>query len=156
MTVCSFIIKRRGPLFVLTGSAVLLTFLIGCLQTSAQFSRNQVVNRAFRRGEAPPEFNYYYAGPESSPHAIMGVDPIYTVRSTFWVAFQPEPEKLKKMSANIYGQERSEPNGFNILSHDGVIIGIWFSSLHFPRVMVDQENRTIMVPFSSPGIYNLR
>jgi hypothetical protein len=133
-----------------------MTFLSGCFANYARFSQNKEINQAFRIGGVPLELNYFYAGPKSNPHAIMGIDPLFTVQSTLWVAFDPEPEQLRQMSASIYGGESREPNGFDLLSEDGVFIGIWFSSLHFPRVRVDRENRTIAVPFSSPAIYNLR
>lgn len=155
MKAFSFIFTRRGLCYALTCSTVLIIFLTGCLQNYTRFSRNGEVGQSFRTGNVPPELHYFYAGPESSPHAIMGIDPEFSVRSNLWVAFDPEPEKLRKMSASIYGEDSREPNGFTILSNDGVFLGIWFSSLHFPSVKVDRENSTVIVPYGSPAIYNL-
>jgi hypothetical protein len=147
--------RIRLRCFILISGALLFTLLTGCLQSYARFSRDDQVYRSFTVGEVPPELNYFYAGPKDNPHAMMGIDPDLTVRSNLWVAFEPEPAQLKKMSANIYGEDRREPDGFTILSNEGEFIGIWFSSLHFPGVKLDQENNTVMVPYSGPAIYNL-
>jgi hypothetical protein len=39
------------------------------------------------------------------------------------------------------------------LDPDGAIVGIWFSSLHFPSINVDQQNRTVKVLYKNPESY---
>jgi len=87
------------------------------------------------------------------PYAIMGIDPGYAISSTLWITFEPQPEQVRKMSSNIYGKHRYDPQGFNIMDPDGAIVGIWFSSLHFPSVKIDQQNRTVEVRYKNPENY---
>jgi len=145
--------KRRGLFLMLLAGVVLAVGLNGCLQNYGRFSRDAQISNAFRSGSVPAELNYFYAGRETMPYAIMGIDPGYAIPSSFWITFEPQPERLQKMSSNIYGKDQYDPYGFNILDPDGAIIGIWFSSLHFPSVKVDQQNRTIEVRYNNPEGY---
>jgi hypothetical protein len=153
MNVFSYFMKRKGRCFILFVGAALAVGLSGCLQNYGRFSRDAQVGQAFRSGSVPPELNYFYAGRENMPYAIMGIAPNYTNPSSLWIAFEPQPEQLKKMSANIYGKDQYDPYGFNILDPNGKFVGIWFSSLHFPSVKIDQENRTVKVLYKNPESY---
>ncbi len=153
MHVSAYLKNRRGLCFVLLVVPALAVGLSGCLQNYGRFSRDAQVNLAFQSGSVPSELNYYYAGRQSMPYAIMGIKPGYVVPSSLWIAFEPEPEQLKKMITNIYGKDRYDPYGFNVLDPDGAVIGIWFSSLHFPSVKIDQQNRTVEVRYKNPETY---
>ena len=149
----SYFPKRRRRCVMLLAGVALVVGLSGCLQNYGRFNRDAQVSQAFRSGEVPPELNYYYAGRDTMPYAIMGIDPGYTIPTSLWIAFEPQPEQLRKMSANIYGKQRYDPYGFNMLAPDGAIVGIWFSSLHFPIVSIDQQNRTLEVRYKNPESY---
>ena len=153
MNLSSYFLKRNGLGFTLFAGAVLAIALSGCLQNYGRFSRDAQVSQAFRSGSVPPELNYFYAGRETMPYAIMGIDPRYTNPSSLWIAFEPQPEQLQKMSANIYGRDQYDPYGFNILDPNGKFVGIWFSCLHFPSVKIDQQNRTVKVLYKNPESY---
>ena len=153
MYVPTYFSKRRGLCFILFVGTVLAVCLSGCLQSYGRFSRDAQVNHAFRSGSVPPELNYYYAGRDTMPYAIMGIDPGYAISSPLWIAFEPQPEQVRKMSSNIYGKHRYDPQGFNIMDPDGAIVGIWFSSLHFPSVKVDQQKRSVEIRYKNPENY---
>ena len=153
MNVPSYFSKRLGLCFMLFAGAALAVGLSGCLQNYVRFSQDAQVSHAFRSGAVQPELNYFYAGRETMPYAIMGIDPGYAIPSPLWIAFEPQPEQLRKMSSNIYGKHRYDPYGFNILNPDGAIVGIWFSSLHFPSIKVDEQNRTVEVRYKNPESY---
>jgi hypothetical protein len=145
-------LKRLQPSRWLLIGLAMLTVLTGCMQQAnyGGFSRDDQVSHAFQSGAVPAELKYYYTGRDTMPYAIMGIDPEYTVPSKYWIAFKPEPEKLKNMSSNIYGHNRDNPYGFNILAPDGTPVGIWFSNLRFSNVRIDQENRTLEVLYKNP------
>jgi len=140
----------RSRWFTLLAAALLPAFLIGCMQAYGRFDRNAQVGDAFRSGTVPQTLNYFYAGSQTRPYAIMGIDPGYTVPSRLWIAFAPQPEQMQTLSANLFGKDQYDPHGYHILSSDGEIIGIWFSSLHFPIVKVDREKRTVEVQYKNP------
>lgn len=143
--------KRRC--FMLFIVSALAAVLLGCLQNYARFHRDAQVSDAFQRGTVSPKLNYFYAGRENMPHAIMGLNPDYTNSSSLWIAFEPRPEYLQKMTSNIYGRDSYAPHGYKILTPDGEFVGIWFSSIHFPSVELDQRNRTVNVRYSNPDVY---
>lgn len=145
--------KYRRSLSMLTAVCVLSIGWTGCLQNYARFSRDAEISDAFRSGSVAPELSYFFAGREDMPYAILGIEPGYRNSSPLWIAFEPRPETLRKMSANIYGKDRYDPYGYHILAPDGTVVGIWFSSLHFPSVRVDQQNRTVDVLYRSPEVY---
>ena len=130
--------------------AVLVLMAAGCNQNYSRFSMDAQVSQAFQTGAVPPEFNYYYTGRDTMPYAIIGIDRTYTVPSRYWIPFEPEPETLKKMTGNIYGNDRYNPYGFQMLAPDGTIIGVWFSNIRFRTVKVDQQARTVDVLYKNP------
>lgn len=146
-----------GRITVFPGAArrVAVAFFIlmvtGCTAYSGgRFTMNAEVDQAFRTGRAQPGYHYYHAGRETMPYAIIGIDSRYTVPSKYWLAFEPEPENLKKMSGNMYWKDRYNSYGSQILAPDGTMVGVWFSSVKFPRVKVDQQERTVQVLFQNP------
>ena len=73
MNVPAYYLKHRGLCFMLFAGAALAVGLIGCFQNYGRFSRNAQIHHAFQSGSVPPELNYYYAGRETMPYAIMGI-----------------------------------------------------------------------------------
>ena len=129
---------------------VLVLMAAGCNQNYGRFSMDTQVSQAFRTGTVQPEFNYYYTGRDTMPYAIIGIDRTYTVPSRYWIPFEPEPDKLKEMSGNMYWKMRYDPYGSYILASDGTIIGVWFSSVRNRSAKVDQQQRTVEVLFQNP------
>lgn len=137
----------------LGGCLALVAFVlmaVGCSKNYGHFSKSAEVDRAFRQGNHQADYQYFYAGRDNMPYAIIGIDRSYTVPSRYWVPFDPEPEMLRKMSGNIYGKLSSDPAGYHILDPDGTIIGVWFSNVYNYSVSVDQQNRTVEVLFPNP------
>ena len=131
--------------------ALFILMVTGCMAHSGgRFTMDAEVDRAFRTGRAQPGYHYYHAGRDTMPYAIIGIDNRYTVPSKYWLPFEPEPEKLKKMSGNMYWKDRYNAYGSQILAPDGTIVGVWFSCVKFPRVKVDQQARTVEVLFQNP------
>ena len=128
----------------------LLLVAAGCTKNYGRFVKSNEVDLAFRQGDRQPGYMYFYAGRDTMPYAIIGIDPTYTVPSRYWIPFEPEPDTLKKMTGNMYWKNRYNPYGSQILAPDGTIIGVWFSSVYLPSVKVDQQKRTVDVLFKNP------
>ncbi len=136
-----------------TGSValiVLMLMLVGCNTNYGRFINSAEVDLSFRRGDHQPDYQYFYAGRDTMPYAIIGIDRTYTVPSRYWIPFEPEPDTLKKMTGNMYWKDRYNPYGSQILAPDGTIIGVWYSSVYLPSVKVDQQKRTVDVLFKNP------
>ncbi|MFO7715536.1 hypothetical protein [Desulfosarcina sp.] len=142
----------RTPLAITTRLAVaalMLTFA-GCMNTYGRFTLDAGVDRAFQTGERQPAYNYFYAGRDNMPYAIIGIDRDYTVPSRYWVPFDPQPDSLRQMSGNIYNEYRTQPYGALILDTDGKAVGVWYSTVYNRSVKVDQHSRTVEVLFKNP------
>ena len=97
-----------------------------------------------------PDYQYFYAGGDNMPYAIIGIDRSYTVPSRYWIPFAPQSEKLRKMTGNMYGKHSDYPAGYHILDPDGNIVGVWYSSVNQYSVNVDQQTRMVEVLFGNP------
>jgi hypothetical protein len=138
---------RFGGSIILVG---LVLIAAGCTKNYGHFTKSAEVDLAFRQGDYQSDYQYYYAGRDNMPYAIIGIDRSYAVPSRYWVPFDPEVEMLRNMSDNMYGKHKYYPAGFHILDPDGNIIGAWFSSVNQYSVSVDQQNRTVEVLFRNP------
>lgn len=138
--------RGAGPVAIV----VLMLMVAGCMENYGQFARSADVDVAFRKGDHQPDYQYAYAGRDTMPYAIIGIDRSYKVPSRYWIPFEPESEKLRKMSGNMYGKQVYYPFGSHILAPDGTIIGVWFSGIHSRSVKVDQQHRTVEVLFKNP------
>lgn len=144
---------RRKSAWMLPAAVfcALLLFLAGCAPTNhGRFKLNDQVGQAFREGRVDPGFRYYFAGRETMPYAIIGIDAAYTVPSKFWIHFEPDAEQLKQMSNNVFGRLTSLPYGAYLLGPDGNVIGIWYAAIDNRSVSVNPEDRTVQVRFRNP------
>jgi hypothetical protein len=130
--------------------AALLLMVAACGNHYGNFSLNTEVTQAFETGTVEPDLDYYYAGRDTMPYAIMGIDRRYQVPSRYWISFDPQPEQLKKMSGNIYGKDRYDPYGARIRDAEGEVVGIWYSNVRFQSVSVDRQNNIVQVLFPNP------
>ena len=132
---------------------ILITLLVvtgACAQNYGRFSIDPQVANDFRTGTIQPDLRYYYQGRDTMPYAIIGIDRTYEVPSKYWIAFDPDPEQLKKMSGNIYQDVRDYTYGATIMAPDGTVVGIWYSNVDQKSVTVDQENHTVQILFPNP------
>lgn len=143
------IIPHFGIAAVAAVALVTLT-VAGCFKNYGRFNIDTHVSQAFRTGSIQSEYQYYYAGRQTIPYAIIAIDRSYSVPSKYWVPFEPQSEQLKNMSAGIFSAYRYPSYGAQILDPDGVVIGIWYGNARSNSVRVDQANRTVSVLFNNP------
>lgn len=129
--------------------ALLLT-IAGCTGNTGRFSLDSGVEQAIQSGSVHSAYQYYYAGRDTMPYAIIGIDRSYRVPSRYWIPFEPTPEQLRDMSGNMYGRQRYQPYGSTILGPDGDPVGVWYSSVRTRSVNVDPQRRTVEVLFRNP------
>lgn len=147
---CVAQIHPRGRAAWIVMTAALLLALAGCAGQHGGFTVDAQVTQDFEAGVIRPGFDYYYAGRDDMPYAIMAVDSSYRVPSRYWISFEPRPEQLKEMSGNIYGKHRYDPYGSRIRSAEGETVGVWYSNVRTPSVTVDPTQKTVEVLFPNP------
>lgn len=129
---------------------IILLLLTACMNHYGGFTLDPQVGQDFQTGLIKPELQYFYAGRDTMPYAIIGIDRGYSVPSRYWIPFDPEAAQLKKMSGNIYRGGNDNPYGAHILDPDGTVIGVWYANLYRRSVKVDQQNRTVQILFANP------
>ena len=145
-------IRKQHSFMVILMALLLVTG--ACAQNYGRFTIDPQVANDFRTGAVQPELRYYYQGRDTMPYAIIGIDRSYQVPSKYWIAFDPDPEQLKKMSGNIFQEIRDTPYGARIMDEDGTVIGVWYSNVVLRSVNVDQQNRTVQILFPNPENLN--
>ena len=75
--------------------AVIILMVAGCTKNYGHFSKSAEVDLAFRQGDHQPDYQYFYAGRDNMPYAIIGIDREYTVPSRYWIPFKPDSETLR-------------------------------------------------------------
>jgi hypothetical protein len=121
-----------------------------CTKKYGWFHLDKEVSRSFQAGVVLKGYQYYYSGREPMPYAIVGIEKGYTIISPYWVSFEPEPDRLKKMSGNIFGSIHRTPDGAYIFDPTGNVVGVWYSNVQQRTVSVDPENRTVSLLFTNP------
>ena len=145
-------VANRRPLVrvIPVVSIILLVLLSGCFATYGRFALDRQVDTDFQHGVVRAELDYYYAGRETMPYAVIGIDRSYTVPSRYWIPFEPDSAMLRTMGDRIFSEPLDRPDGARILDPHGRTIGIWYSTIHIRSVRVDETQRTVQVLFHNP------
>ena len=68
--------SRAGMILVVIGVVLMAA---GCGKNYGRFSKNAEVDLAFRQGDHQPGYQYFYAGRDNMPYAIIGIDRNYNI-----------------------------------------------------------------------------
>ena len=144
----AFIELSHGLLCILV---LVVLFLSACaFHAYGKFAGSSEVKKAFQTGHVYPEYNYYYSGRENMPYAIIGIVKNYSVPSKYWIRFDPNSEKLKKMAGTLYQNINDISYGSKIMAPDGRQIGIWYSTVLDASIKIDDTEQSIVLLFSNP------
>ena len=114
-------------------SAVLAVIVLHWRFSGGSYGRlhpNGEVTNAYESFQTNPHRNYYLSGPESYPHALMGIDRDWTLLSDLWKRIDFTSGRRKKLVRGM--QTKAQENlvclqGYDILDEQGRKIGDWFS-----------------------------
>ena len=131
---------------------ILIAFFMffGCMKNYGRFAIDGQVAHDILSGVSDPQLRYYYSGRDTMPYAIIGIDRAYDIHSPYWIEFDPEPDRLKKMSQKIYANIQDDAYAARMTSAAGKSIGIWYSTVFSRSVRVDEKNKTVQVLFVNP------
>ena len=135
--------------------AVIQGTLSGCTLAvkSSGVITSQEATAIWHSYEILPNYNYYYAGPETLPFYIIGIDNRYKLVSKFWKPVDPTPEMLK----DWFNYYRPRVGGYNPLPYGAFIngpngerIGLWYSvadwQLTGSAILRENNEVTILMP----------
>ena len=126
----------------------------GCAIGFSNYRRSHDVSQQFEKGEIAAGYQYYVAGPESKPMAIVAIKADYRMQSNNWRKIELDNASLKALVKRIsfvlgseYKEEQMIPNGAYIVDADGTRIGMWYSVWDYSRItFVDDKVITIANP----------
>lgn len=134
-----------------------LATLSGCAGIYGSLKKNGEVNLIFKSYQVLTDYTYYYSGPKGRPDAIMGIHRNYTLQTTQWTQIDLTTDQLKKWVQyfdSYYGTNTSYyPFGYQILDHEGNVVGIWYSIWNHTTVEVKADNQIVVFPPAKKSIH---
>jgi len=121
-------------------SLLLLTSLTGMAGGSGKLQRNMDMEQAFNEGRPPADFVWYSTGRNRSPDAIVGLQPPWRQTARFWQEIDLESRDLNQLIRKVMRHNQIEPRAFDIVTSDGEVIGVYWSTLFWTRVEIRGEN----------------
>ena len=141
-----------AALFVLIVTYSTLSGCAGTLKSSGVIT-SQEATAIWHSYEIQPNYNYYYAGPNTRPFYIIGVDDRYKLKSNLWKPVDLTPEMLK----DWFNYYRPRVGGYNPLPYGAFIngpngerIGLWYSVVDWrltgTAILGENNEVTILMP----------
>lgn len=117
-------------------TALLSSCTATAIQNGGTIRESGDITRKYRSLTIEPNYNYYWAGTELNPDAIMGIDKSLTVQSKFWHQVDLDKEQLDYWVK--WGDRQFVEDGFSlrylgkymgayILDDQGNVVGDWYS-----------------------------
>ncbi|MGD2187516.1 MAG: hypothetical protein PVI71_15405 [Desulfobacterales bacterium] len=130
-----------------TFSLLILIWLLGCTANYGRLQHSHQITRAFENELPLPRHEYYYLGVDYMPLAIVGIDASYELEANSWRRIDYNIIRLDQLTDRMLNREGYAPAGFRIIGPDGKQIGVWYSSLHWAVVKIEEGNRiTVLSP----------
>ncbi len=140
------------PRMIAAGVLMLAVLTAGCAVNWGSIRYSPEATRIFKTYQVLPDHRYYYTGRDSMPDAIIGIDNRYTLVTRFWHEVDPDTEKFKKMTDNIWIKtDERNARGAWIMEPSGKRVGIWYSSWSWTGVKVLEDNQIVIYSPYSPG-----
>jgi len=67
-------------------AVLVLLMAAGCLEKYGRVDPSTAVDRLFEAAQVLPDYNYYYAGGQNNPRALLGIHKDYTHTNRSWSA----------------------------------------------------------------------
>ncbi len=116
-----------------------------------KIKRDRDVNRIFQTYQVLADHKYYTTGQGNIPHAIIGIQDSFKLRSGIWKPVDLTTPLLRSWVTqmdNIYGYP---PYGSRILDDNGQPLGIWYSSKQWTTVIIEEKNEIAVLAPEPPG-----
>jgi hypothetical protein len=144
---------------------IAVVFMASCSGTG-QYGRlvpNDKVKNTFETYQLPPDYTYYYSGPDAYPKALIGIQNEYRLESKFWQPVDLTQTQLKRW-LEMGGRPRPgynlDRNGSDILAPDGRQVGIWYAVKNWKDratvKMIDDKTVNISPPLENQNYLKTR
>jgi len=136
---------------------VVQSTLIGCASVPDRASgirSSQEATDIWHSYQILPNYKYYYAGPDSQPNYIIGIDDRYQLTSKLWKPIDLTPEKLKNWINYIRPRVGYSPAlyGADITDTNGQRVGLWYSVRDWRLLGTASVNEKNQVSVTRPAV----
>ena len=121
------------------------------------------VKKTFETYQLPPDYTYYYSGPDAMPKALIGIQNDFHLESKFWKPVELTHKQLKRWFEKGGISRRDHDlsrNGAEILAPDGRQIGIWYAMKNWKDratiKMIDDKTVNVSPPIENSSRQNKR
>ena len=122
------------------GMILLLAPSISLGGGAGRLERNMEMEQALNEGRPPKDFIWYATGRNRSPEAIVGLIPPWRQTARFWQEIDSASRDLNSLFRRVMRHHQNEPRAFDIVTSDGEVIGVYWSTLFWTRVEIRAEN----------------
>jgi len=150
---------KRGVVTVLAGVVFLASCSVLVESISGNYGKikaNNDVTESFQSYRIKEDHSYYTSGSDSCPHAIIGIDTSYVLRSTLWKERYLTPKAMKTLVGNMKSKAQEcgfMLHGFDILDNEGNDIGDRYSILSLTTTVRILDGNTITITTPSIDTY---
>ena len=150
---------RKWSVMQMAAGILMIGLLAGCAankvarENSGSLKLSTEVSQDFQTYQVLPQYRYYFAGSDTKPTAIVGIDPNYTLDTSVWqAAADLTPEQLQNWVQQMLGFNPAwRTFGAYILDGKGQPVGIWYSLDNEVPVAVLPDNRIEIIPPEAGG-----
>jgi hypothetical protein len=118
--------------------------LAGCAYNYGSLQKSPDITRAFESYQILKGYRYYYSGRQNKPSAITGVHHNYSFESKYWTEIELTPSAFTKAVQRLYPMYDYPPYGAYIIDPNGKQAGIWFSSINFATIKLEDDIRLVI------------
>jgi hypothetical protein len=119
--------------------------MFGCVENYGRLRYNNQITLAFENDLLLSRHEYYYMGLDYVPIAIVGVDDSYKFEAKFWRKIDFNIIRLDQLADQMLSKEGYSSGGFRIVDSNGKQIGVWYSSLHWAAVKIEEDSSTTVL-----------
>lgn len=130
-------LKRFLVVSLVLSIPLLAAYELGYFGRRAQVRQSRKVEVLFRSNALPPQYLYFERSDAiEGTYGIAGLDPDYTIDSPGWKEWAPDATSLERLMQRLALLGAQPAEGFEILSPEKEVIGIFYSALPDPVVHV--------------------
>ena len=141
---------------IYTALCLIFVVLVTLLTVAAEVSdllrlrQNPELTQALSEGRPPERLNWYATSRENIPDAIIGIDPAWGLTSELWHEISVDSTNAKEVFNNVAPYDNKPPLAYDILTPDGTVIGVYWSTISSTVVRIGKGNEVKVFPPDPP------
>ena len=144
--------KKHLALKYLVFALIALIFAGCSTPVTGRIDGSPEVTEMFRNNIILTNHQYYIAGDQRIPIAIIAIDNNYQLNPGRWLEIDMNSTQLSQLTYRMEQVYSINPRGAWIMDNDGSRLGVWYSSQRQTLVKRDRENRIVVIKPEPPDL----